>query len=227
MELHSKEKPQADINWLELMKTLSSKPRLETLFYLFIYQNLSLTDLSHHLKKSKNTTVYHMKRLVQQNLIMEFDKPIPGSIKPEKCYHLNPDFYQQMFLPFDKMAELSKTELVEYTQQVTKWNALLFETMREILKELSNFYQIQGRSAVNSEDALKIHQDLQTPRDLIPLSEKGLNTYLTHYQELLKKTQAYLTQENAQKDNIIRPYLVFNAILPIKEILEFKRDHGN
>lgn len=213
-------------DWLALLKTLSSKPRLHILFYLFIYSELSLSNLTQHLGKSKNTTLYHMKRLIEQDLVEEYDRPLTGSIKPEKCYRINSDFYHKMFLPFDQMAELSKAEIIERTKQLTKWNALLFETMREILKELRNFYRYQEKQleiGKNVLDAQKIHQNYANPRDLIPLSEAGFFDYMQNYQELAKKTQKILETENRSGEAIIRPYLVFNTVLPIQKILEYKQ----
>lgn len=217
-------------DWIALLKTLSSKPRLHILFYLFIYSELSLSKLTEHLGKSKNTTLYHMKRLVEQDLVEEYDRPLSSSIKPEKCYRMNPDFYQKMFLPFDQMAELSKTELIDRTKQLTKWNALLFETMREMLKELRDFYRFQGNQLDKGNDvtdAEKLHQNFDNPRDLIPLSEAGFKQYMKNYQELAQKTQQILKSENQSGNAIIRPYLVFNTVLPIQKILEYKHKHNS
>ena len=63
-------------DWLSIIKVLNSKQRLQTLFQLFIYQEISLSELSSRLNRTKNTTVYHMKLLVESGLIIEIDKPV-------------------------------------------------------------------------------------------------------------------------------------------------------
>jgi DNA-binding transcriptional ArsR family regulator len=208
---------------LSIIKTLSSKNRLQILFLLFIYQEMSLTDLSNHLNLTKNTIIYHMKRLAANDLINVFDRPLPNSIKPEKCYRVNSDFYQKMFTPFDKMEDFNEEEILDYSAQIFHWNVLLFESVREFLKELQEFYRTNKKKINDPKSALKIHQEIYTPRDLIPLSKKGFREYMKNYHILMEKTKKMLQKENQKKNSIIRPYLAFNMVLPIKKIFEYKQ----
>jgi DNA-binding transcriptional ArsR family regulator len=224
MTNHIPEQTTNSTDWLSIIKVLSSKQRLQTLFHLFVYQEISLTEFSSRFNQNKkNTTVYHMKLLVESGLIIEIDKPVEGSIKPAKFYRINPDFYQKMFIPFDNPDNLSKPEILEYSHQIFRWNALLFETMREFLNELREFNTNYEPKISDSEAAMEFHNKLHTPRDLIPLSEQGFQKYMKEYHTLIHNTQTFLSKEEEQEGTTIRPYLAFNMILPIKELLEFKK----
>ena len=69
----------------DMLKTLNSKSRLRILLFLFIYRKLSLTELSQRLGKTKNTVIYHIKRMVNYGIIQEEDEKIPNSINPSRC----------------------------------------------------------------------------------------------------------------------------------------------
>ena len=206
----------------EMLKTLNSKSRLKILLFLFIYRKLSLTELSSekYLNKSKNTVIYHIKRMVNYGIIHEEDEKIPNSIKPIKVYRLNPDLYKQIFTPFGDLADLSNNEIMEYSKNVFQWNSLLFETMRGFLKELSDFYSENEPNLHNIESTVAFHENHQTPRDLIPLSEQGFHEYMINYQVMIKKTVNFLEKESKTQGELIRPFLAFKAVLPIKTLVE-------
>lgn len=214
--------PKKAIDKLELVKALNSKVRLRVILLLFIYQKLSLSDLSEKLKRTKNTVIYHMNLLSEQGFLDEFDEKINGSIKPIKYYKLNEEFLEAVFQPFEDPSNLSEEDILEYSHSVIKWNALLFETIREFLKELNNFYLTNEKEIYQPQQALNFHQQNRTPRDLVPLSENGFNEYLKEYQNFMKKIVSYLEKENREAPDVIRPFLAFNAIIPIKTLLESK-----
>ena len=200
----------------DMLKTLNSKPRLRILLFLFIYRRLSLTELSERLGKTKNTVIYHIKRMVTYGIIHEEDEKIPNSIKPIKVYHLNPDFYRQIFTPFGDLADLSDNEIMEYSKNVFQWNILLFETIREFLRELGDFYSENEPNLHDIESTVAFHKNHQTPRDLIPLSKQGYLEYMKNYKELMERTVNFLEKEEEEEHE----FLAFNVILPIKTLVE-------
>ncbi|UYP47398.1 hypothetical protein NEF87_003683 [Candidatus Lokiarchaeum ossiferum] len=212
---------------IEIFKTLNSKPRLQALLYLFIYRKLNLTELSKFLGKTKNTTVYHMKLMANQGLILESDQIIEGSIKPLKNYELSADFYKTVFMDFGDLANLPESQIIGYSRNIFRWNTLLFETVRELMREISLFSETSEKSIKSSQDALQFHTNPSNhiPRDLIPLSENGYKEYMKLYQDFKEKTLALIEKEEL-KENIARPYLAFNMVLPIKTLVELRHTKG-
>ncbi len=102
-------------NKLDLIKALNSKVRLRALLFLFIYDKLSLTELSEKLEKTKNTTIYHMKMLSALGLITEHDEKIPHSIKPAKFYILDANYVQSVFQPFEDPENLSDEDVMVFS----------------------------------------------------------------------------------------------------------------
>jgi len=208
---------------IEMLKTLNSKPRLRALLFLFIYRRLTLTELSKRLGKTRNTVIYHMKKMVNYGIIQEEDEKIEGSIKPIKVYHVNPEFYEQIFTPFEDLENLSKDEIIEYSKNVFQWNTLLFETMREFFRDVGEIYTQNEPHLRDIESTLAFHKKHQTPRDLIPLSEQGYHVYRENYRDLMEKTLSFLEKESKQQGELTRPYMAFNVILPIKTLVEKKK----
>ena len=95
------------------------------------------------------------------------------------------------------------------------------------MNELREFYSAYETTITDSNSALEFHKTVHTPRDLIPLSEFGYQEYMKKYQDLIHSTQKVLSAENLENKTVIRPYLAFNMILPIKELIEFKKKHSN
>ncbi|MHA1584830.1 MAG: hypothetical protein ACTSVU_09635 [Promethearchaeota archaeon] len=205
---------------LLLLKTLNSKIRLKVILLLFIYQKLYLWQLPDKLGRTKNTIIYHMKMLSREGFVDEFDEKIPNSIKPIKYYRINGEFLKSVFQPFEDPSNLSDDEILEYSRNILKWNSVLFETIREFLKELNDFFQSSEKNIKNPTQARKFHQENTTPRDLVPLSEQGYAEYTKNYRNLMEKMVSFLDHENKNTPDILRPYLVFNAILPIKTLVE-------
>ncbi|MHA1520914.1 MAG: hypothetical protein ACTSRK_12090 [Promethearchaeota archaeon] len=209
-------------NSMEIVKTLSSKPRLEALLLLFIYRKISLTDLSERLHKTKNTMIYHMRLLKEHGLITEFDRKIPGSIKPIKVYQLKPDFYKKLYVPFEDISKLPQDQVMEHSKTIFRYNMMLFETIREILSRIQTFYDSAQKEANTLEKVINFHENHSIPRDLIPLSEAAYKEYQDNYGDLIRKTLRFLEEEDETSPEVERPYLAFNSILPIKDIFEEK-----
>lgn len=209
---------------IEIFKTLNSKPRLQALLYLFIYRKLNLSELSKLLGKTKNTTVYHMKLMATQGLILESDQSIERSIKPLKNYELSADFYKTVFMDFGNLANLPESQIIGYSRNIFRWNTLLFETVRELMREIGVFSETSEKLIKSPQDALQFHTNPKNhiPRDLIPLSENGYKEYLILYQEFKEKTLALLEKEELN-ETITRPYLAFNMVLPIRTLVELRR----
>lgn len=205
---------------LGIVKTLSSKPRLEALLLLFIYRKMSLTKLSKSLQKTKNTMIYHMDLLKKQGLIKEFDQKLEHSIKPIKIYELSNTFYETLFVPFEDISTLPKDQVLEHSKTIFRYNNLLFETIREILLRIRTNSSNMQKEIRSSQDAIEYHQDHATPRDLIPLSEKAYKNYMHNYEKLKRETLRALEEEDRQSAAIERPYLAFNTVLPIKDLFE-------
>ena len=205
-------------NSMEIVKTLSSKPRLEALLLLFVYRKISLTDLSERLHKTKNTMIYHMRLLKEHGLITESDEKIPESIKPIKIYQLKADFYKKLYVPFEDISKLPQDQVMEQSKSIFRYNMILFETIREILSRIQTFYNSAQKEANSLTKVIKFHEDHSIPRDLIPLSEKAYEKYQENYSDLIRKTLRFLEEEDNSSPEVERPYLAFNSILPIKDL---------
>ncbi|MCF2142002.1 MAG: helix-turn-helix domain-containing protein [Candidatus Lokiarchaeota archaeon] len=207
---------------LAIIKTLNSKTRLEALLLLFIYRKLSLTNISEILHKSKNTIIYHMRLLNEQGLITELTEKEEHSIKPIKYFVLHPEFHKKLYEPFEKLDKSSTADILNYSKTIFKYNILLFETIREFLHQLGEFYNQNQQQIHSSEEALQFHQTHQVPRDLIPLSEQAFQQYRKDYAELMKKTLSNIDKEKLEDTHVIHPYLAFNTVIPLKTLFEFR-----
>jgi len=210
----------------DILKTLNSKPRLQAILLLFIYQRLKLEDLSFLLGKTKNTVIYHMKMLAQQGLIEEADERVPNSIKPVKIYAISPDFTEKLYAPFERGGRPASEGLEDFARSIAQWNVLFFETMREFFKQITDLYTEADRALAKDRTAPNPAGGFIIPRDLIPLSAPAYDQYMALYARFLADVLRLIKQEEEARSGdptrptLLRPYLAFNTVIPIKSLVE-------
>jgi DNA-binding transcriptional ArsR family regulator len=209
---------------ITIIKTLSNPVRLEALFRLFIEQRLSLSELSKILKKSKNTVIYHMKYLTAIELVRESNEKVEGSIKPVKIYERNPFFWKTMFKNFEEIANVPPENILDASGDIIQWNILLFETIREFLRYLCTFYEVNKKNIETAAQASEFHRQYHVPRDLVPLSETAYHEYMNIYEDFKQQFMHILEEDtiNFQKTITKRPYLAMNMVIPIQKLVEFR-----
>lgn len=207
---------------ISLIKTLQSKVRLRALLYLFIYQKIHLTNLSQILKKTKNTTIYHMKQLINLGFVTQKEEKQAHSIKPITIYELNPFFTESVFKPFEDPSDLTPEEILVFSRNFFTYNVIFLETIREFLAELGNYYVFHEKQINDSRSAIEFHKIHTSPRELIPLSENGFHKYIEKFEKFKLDFINLWEEETKSNKDLIHPYLMFQIIFPIKELVEKK-----
>lgn len=213
------------MNRIEVMKLLSSVPRLRIMILLLIFRKLSLSQLSKYLGRTKATVTHHLKKFDTLGIINISRKESRGSIDA-KVYELDPDFFKLVELNFDSFQSFEKKEgeeLLHYALLRDKW---MFEAFRNILIFANRFYQeIDERYLSGDKEFIKQTQDFyfKSPvnYDLWFLTENARKSYdnaLTQFKEQINKI---IEDDNKKGKYIERPYCVLHLLLPLKKLSEF------
>ena len=208
------------------IELLSSKVRMQILLFLNINDEMSLTQLSIAMNKSKPALHRHLKKMIELGIIEERrEEKVRGSIRA-KIYGLSSK-YEEQSRPIDREALLASTneeELLENLsklirvyraalQQVTSTSQMADEWVKKIKKQA-----IEGLLDLNEIKHASSRKDFRFYWEFV--SEEDLDLFLQYYEEFKSKVEE-LSKKN--KDNEARkekPFTFLSLLLPIKEIMQ-------
>jgi DNA-binding transcriptional ArsR family regulator len=234
---------------IEVLKLMSSLPRLRIILLLIIFRRLSLSKLNRLLGRTKSTITHHLKFLDELGIITTTKENGRGSIDA-KVYELVPGFLDKFTFNLDQLISYDlepekKKELFHYAVLNDKW---IFEAIKSIYeqsilyydaidyrnmrKELNKKFEFANQEHV--ENNTQLQKDLesfeefqkyhfQTPinYEFWFLSEKGRKKYDELFKKFKSELKGIIEQENKEENEVIRPYLILHSFFPMREIAEY------
>jgi len=212
--------------FLELQNPVS----LEIFTLLLIYRELSMTQITIYIQKSKPTVFRHLKKMLELGLVRESRE------QQKKRGDLPIKFFTADLSALQRIPNVTPAQ----TQQFDPQNKLkFFEAMRDLTITTSQF----SRSMLQRFEDFFIHldskpggpfqtfmesmetMDLNDPKKLPPmslnlnlLSANQYQKYLVAYKEFMIKIMGELIEEEKANPNAIKPYLMLYSVLPITQI---------
>ncbi|MFX0094356.1 MAG: ArsR/SmtB family transcription factor [Candidatus Hodarchaeota archaeon] len=207
--------------------------RLNILMLLMIYRELSLTQISNLLGKSKSTISRHTRKLIELRLIKSHtkeDEIQAGNIK-RKYYAITKDFLQdedEGIVPDLLKSITEPNDLLNAILGICNAQKALFLLVQRIT-EISRapFENLSERMLGYSSDLETLGGVLQklfnSSKDLPDVSVAFLNEkQFTKYLGLKLELERGLTEIMKEDNGSERPYLVIGLSTPIKNLLESK-----
>lgn len=217
------------------LEIYSNKIRLQIFLLLVVYGELSLADLSHHMKKSKPALHYHLRKMLDLDIIkVSREEPVRGSILA-KYYSLGENGTQL----FHSITEVditniqdskAKLKLLKNFIDLYKVTPTLFQNLLELIKSYADLLE------------KKYNDDSSPQSKALAIQRMIFNEYMvnlhiynfteTQYQKLAEYGQDFLTKvqtlisadssDNSQQiSNFVeRPYSFIMAVLPLKKLLD-------
>ncbi|WP_457558393.1 ArsR/SmtB family transcription factor [Candidatus Harpocratesius sp.] len=220
--MFEKEKKRGEDN-NDLMKLLADETNFEIILFLFIHQELTLSQLEEYIQKSRSTIHRHLQLLNRNELIKESKEVKVRSHIPAKYYSVNLQkllqFPRYSMQDLQKLSDIQKRELFNTISQT--YNSI-FTFMIKIIQKTQKILSIIIQNSNNSFFEIL---DFQDPKLFISLSfmtEEQRKLYLTR---LFEFSQAFYTElqekqlvdpQNLKKEQF--PYLLFHTIIPIEKL---------
>lgn len=220
-------------DWLQIF---NSNIRFRILQLLFVYGELSLTELTKHMNKSKSALYHHLQKMINFGVVkVSREEQVRGSIMA-KYYRL--DEQSALNIQLISEEELKKIsnpkkrlKTLESIINTYKSSISLFRKKMDILDLYTDFLEkeVQAR-----EDSDKIQLDFQ---QLISdynigfqaqyLSEKQYKKFIEYYQDFYLKIREMIVSNDSKRDQkngkiAERPYFVLTLIMPLKKLLDLE-----
>ncbi|MCF2139310.1 MAG: helix-turn-helix domain-containing protein [Candidatus Lokiarchaeota archaeon] len=207
----------------DLTKLLADETNFEIILSLFIYQELTLSQLEEYIQKSRSTIHRHLQLLKRSELIKESKEVKVRSHIPAKYYSVNMQkllqFPKYSMQDLQKLSDIQKQELFKTISQT--YNSILVFMIKIIQKT----QKILSVITQNPNKPLVEILDFQDPKLFMSLSvmtEKQRELYLTRLFEFSQKFYAELQEkhlfdpQNLGKEKF--SYLLFHTIVPIEKL---------
>jgi len=222
-----------EISTVENWVTLFAKHNLRFDIWniLQIYGEANITQVSSMVEQSKSTVARHLKLMEEDGLILsrKDDNAQQGKIPP-KLFRINRKLYQLWENnPVNKSQPEDPSELIEfYKREIQTYRAtiyrykLLLDSLNPLLDDLEDH--------LDDVDAAKaIYEKYFNFTKLSPwfaycyFSDKYYDQFMGDFTEYMQKGLQLLSVQNNDPEVKERDYTFFNAILPIKALVEIYR----
>jgi DNA-binding transcriptional ArsR family regulator len=197
--------------YIELLKLSMNDTRLRGMLFMFINQQMTLTEFSTALGRSKSTVLHHLKKFEDLGLITRINK------------------YYKSELDFITMANLTLKDLEkDEINQSDELEKLLFNKDIHTLEIIKEIYSqaITTYSCLKQEKGLDFWKKNPTDYDLWLLDDEDIREY-----GILKaKFKEYLKHKNNRREQNSDlsqkkfSYLAVNSLFPVRELTKFDAD---
>jgi DNA-binding transcriptional ArsR family regulator len=201
---NSKEEP--------FMEILRSEIRFRIFVLLNLYPELSYSQISQKLRKSKSTLHPHLEKLIELELIeVSREEKIRGNI-PAKFYSLKKGYLDTLANIDEENSELP----------VDESTLVLFKTMTNfMIKTMEMYYKFFEKMAYEGEIS-KLLEEMRKNKEgfssMYFFSKEQFMKAHEYYQEFNEKLNELEVEESGLKKE--RPFFLITVAIPLKRIIE-------
>ena len=209
----------------ELIASIKDRIQIRIIIELFINQELSLTQLSKRLKKSKSTIVRNLRNLTDSGITyVSKEVKVRGSIK-SKYYKLRDDYiflcktYDENSLLTVQHPELEE-EFINYYKVIQS----IIKIMKNPLDILNNYIDnYENNENVEYKTFYKTIKKIKPTMNLFFFSEEQLKMVLDILNDFHEKIKEITSSEENQKEYNIKPYIFTSSLLKINELYQLQQ----
>ncbi len=208
-----------------LIEVLSKKSRFQIFINLLVYPELSLTELSESIGKSKSTIHRDLQELIESGIIREHRQD--SSTKSKYYVIQKKSIFQdlQIITSPEKMNKLSAEERKSafnlLLSMIDSAFFILENSIGIVTKYVERFKEAkQDLSLPDNETFLRWIKEFGVSLRFVPLSNKTFPIYEKHLKNFVSEVSSELLSNDLQEDLFNGDYLAWNVILPMKKALK-------
>jgi len=225
--------PIAFKKWLEI---LDNKIRFRIFQLLFVYGELSLTELTKQMNKSKPALYHHLQKMIKLGIIqVSKEEAVRGSIKAKHYCLAKKSTFQMQLLSDLNLSQISNPakRLKAFQNAIGMYKSSI-TLIRNKLDMIDLYIEYLEDNLKNKETDSVFHNNI--PQLISDFNIEFQSLYLTEdqyleftkdYSSLIDMFREKIKASEAQMDerscNLIEhPYFVTSLILPLKNILDLE-----
>jgi len=207
----------------KIHNVLRNKIQIKIILTLFIFQELSLSELCKKIGKSKITTYRHLKSLINRGLIhISREEKVQGSIKA-KFYKLKNNRFSKVHL--DKIRKLLEiADLEKRRKNLENYINLILSSVMLIQEPLNLYNKFINflKNNINMEVSNFILEleKIPPPIEIMFFSEKQFKKVLELLNSLYIKIKNISLEDTDQGEKEEKPYLFATILIEMKKLLQ-------
>ena len=209
-------------NFIEI---LSKESRFKILLYLFAYPELSLSDISDYINKSKATAHRDLKEMISMGIVKELRQD--ASTK-SKFYCIEKDFFLSLLRSLSSWDNIEKMKPEERDKiffliiTMIKNAFFILENSIELTSKYLDFFAKTKENVPiqNTNTIMQWLRELDVSIRFLPLSQRTFLKYSEKLAKFAKEVNEELLSEELKEELFEGDYIAWNVILPLKKILK-------
>jgi len=203
----------------KLLEIFENETSFEIVMLLIAYHELSLTQLTEKIDKSKPTIHRYLKKLIKYDFVDETrEEKVRGNIYA-KYYSVNIKKLQELpHVSQEEYESLSNDQKIEMYKMVIEFLKPTIMFLNNSLKKLYNFIEDLKTASNETIQQFFSPQDLHLSMNFF--SDVQYQKYLQLLIDFKKKMLEMLIIEEKNNPDAKKPYLVLDSIIPFKKILD-------
>ncbi len=197
-------------NEKSVIDILKSKSRFRIFSLLHLYPELSLSELSTKMRKSKSTIHHHLQELIDYDIIeVSHKEKVRGSILA-KYYSLKPGY-------IEKLAH-TDSELDKVTSSTFEFFKTYLDFVLRTIEIYKKFFEVVEKREGGFEYLKDLFKRDEGFSSLFFLSKDQFKKVRILYNDFCKEINKIEAEENGLKKE--KPFFVLTLGVPLKEVIE-------
>jgi len=191
---------------------LKSEIRFRIFVLLNLYPELSFSEISQKLNKSKSTIHPHLEKLIKLELIeVSREEKVRGNI-PAKFYSLKKGYLEKLAGIDEESSELPVDEST--LMFFRTWTNFIIKTLEMYYK----FFEIKASEGSISKILEEMRKNKEGFSSMYFFSKEQYMKARDYYHEYQEKLTELEAEENGLKKE--RPFYIFTIAIPLKRVIE-------
>ncbi|MBY9005556.1 MAG: winged helix-turn-helix transcriptional regulator [Candidatus Lokiarchaeota archaeon] len=209
----------------ESVAFLKNKISLGIILRLLMFQELSFTELSKALKKSKSTIHRNVQDLMKSGLIhISKEVKVRGSIKA-KYYKISEDFINFLALKNEDSFSIIKNEIIDDIKLESYMNKIKTKIaiVKNPLEGLNNYVNnLHDKATLDNSQSIynEIQNNIEPNISTMLLSRAQFKQLIEHIKEFYKNLKIITKEVKNNENTTEKPYIFSMFFFKIKEVLE-------
>lgn len=219
-----KQKENLSLN-IEIMKLMSSLTRFRIILLLLIYPEISLSEFSKLLGRTKSTILHHLKKFENLGIVKTRRKSVPSYIDA-KIYKLKPDLLKIINLKIEDFKTLSDKEKQTILPYILTKDIKIFEVIKILFEQVILLYKTIDKVGINndqnsSEDFSSFYLKNPIGYDIWFLTDEEYEMYNKSILDFKAKLDKGLLGINKHGKEVRKPFMILNSIFPMEKLLKY------
>ncbi len=206
---------------IDFIQLLEDPTRLRILFLFFLYNRLSIAQISELVHLTKPAISHQLKKFIDIGIIKITKRPVRGTMTAN-FYELIPNFLENAVIRLDPTIEIPPDIVKDMEILHIRAEKETFKLASNIFSRFAEYYNHLEQQAQAIKEPYGMHHP-PFSITILPLSKKGHEIYSQEINKITEGILKLIAKEDEQdQDSLERPMMFISTFFPIKDFLSYR-----